>query len=583
MTKVLKGFMHRVFFHPLMIAHTLVLLALVTLLMILSFRSAAPLPVIITFAIGWVLWTFAEYALNRWLSHADEGSLLLAGVFRHYHIRHHEDPEDIRYNLPHPLAILITTSALFLLALFTPLGTSSFSLTSGFLFGCWSFCFLHVLQHHYPAPSVGFLRNYWQNHFLHHDRYPDKAFGITTQVWDWLLGTLPPQHLFLDVRPAGYRPDSRALRAIQIRDRREEEIFLNVSDAILGRDRNWIPYLRSEIKNIFDPALNPYFRHGTARRWILVNESGEVLGRIAAFINFKKMYDENKKIGCVGFFECVNNREAAFVLFETATRWLVEYYQVSAIDGPVNFGENDKYWGLLVKGFTPPSYGMNYNHPYYQDLFESYGFKIHYRQLTTRIDLEKPFPERVNRIARRVLANNKYTFKPFCYAEQEKFIKDFVHIYNEAWASFKNFQPIESDVVKKSLSELKPIINDSVIWFAYTGSQAVGFLMAVPDVNEIVKYTNGRLDVWGTAQFLFYKHWKGFSCLRVVVMGIAPDYQQRGLESALIVQAYDKGKANRYKHVELAWVGDFNNKMIAVHKAMGAVEDKEHATFRKEV
>src|SRR5690606_7768029 len=154
--------------------------------------------------------------------------------------------------------------------------------------------------------------------------------------------------------------------------------------------------------------------------------SGEVLGRIAAFINFKKMYDENKKIGCIGFFECIDNREAAFLLFDTATQWLVEYYQVSAIDGPVNFGENDKYWGLLVKGFTPPSYGMNYNPPYYQDLFESYGFKIQYRQLTTRIDLGKPFPERVNRIARRVIANSKYTFKPFRYAEQEKFIKDFV-------------------------------------------------------------------------------------------------------------------------------------------------------------
>src|SRR5690606_37476384 len=116
MTKVLKGFRHSVFFHPLMIAHTLVLLALITLFMILAFRSASPRLVMITFAIGWTLWTFAEYALNRWLSHADGGSLLLAGVFKHYHTRHHEDPENIRYSLPHPLAILITTTVLFLLA-----------------------------------------------------------------------------------------------------------------------------------------------------------------------------------------------------------------------------------------------------------------------------------------------------------------------------------------------------------------------------------------------------------------------------------------------------------------------------------
>lgn len=582
MTKVLKGYRHRILFHPSMIAHTLVLLALVTSLMILAFRSAAPQLIIITFAIGWTLWTFAEYALNRWLLHAGEASLLFVAVFKRHHFRHHEDPENIRYSFPHPLTILITAAILFLLALLT-LGTLSFSLTSGFLFGCWLFCLLHVLQHHYPSPSAVFLKNYWQTHFLHHNRYSDKAFGISTPLWDRMLGTLPPRHLFLDIQPAAYRADSRVLRTMQVEDRRSEETFLNVPETILGQDKHWIPHLRSEVKSIFDPARNPYFQHGTARRWILVTESGEVIGRIAAFINFKKMYEGDRKIGCIGFFECVNNREAAFILFDTAIQWLVERYQVSVIDGPVNFGENDKYWGLLVKGFTPPSYGMNYNPPYYQDLFESYGFRIQYRQLTTRVDLGKPFPERVYRIAERVITSNKYTFKPFRYADQEKFIKDFVDIYNQAWASFKNFQPMEADVVRKSLSELKPIINDSLIWFAYAGNNAVGFLMAVPDLNEIVKYTDGRLNMWGTIKLLFYKHWKGFSCLRVIVMGIVPEFQQRGLESALIVQAYEKGKANRYKHVELAWVGDFNDKMIAVHKAMGAVEDKQHATFRKDV
>jgi hypothetical protein len=143
---------------------------------------------------------------------------------------------------------------------------------------------------------------------------------------------------------------------------------------------------------------------------------------------------------------------------------------------------------------------------------------------------------------------------------------------------------MDVDVVRKSLAEMKPVMDESVIWFVYADNKAVGFLLAVPDVNEILKYTGGRFNAWGKCKFLFYRHWKGFSCLRVVVMGIVPEFQQRGLESGLIVQTYRGGIKNRgYTHVELAWVGDFNDKMIAIHKAMGATEDKQHATFRNDL
>ncbi len=365
-------------------------------------------------------------------------------------------------------------------------------------------------------------------------------------------------------------------------DRRTEELFLDVPEALFHEDPNWIPCLRKEIRNIFDPETNPYFTHGTARRWILTDTSGKLSGRIAAFVNFNKMYDGNKKVGCIGFFECINSQEAARALFDTAIEWLVELYQTDVIDGPVNFGENDKYWGLLIKGFTPPSYGMNYNPPYYQHLFEMYGFDILYRQITTRIDLRTPLPERVHRIARRVLDNKQYTFRSFRYKDRDRFILDFIEVYNQAWASFKNFQPMEEKVIRKSLEEMKPIMDESAMWFVYSGNAPVGFLLAVPDVNEILKYTNGKLNIWGKCKFLFYKHWKGFSCLRVVIMGIVPQFQQRGLESGLILQAHRGGRTGkRYRYVQLAWVGDFNEKMIAIHVAMGATEDKQHATFRK--
>lgn len=577
-TSVTEG---RVLSNPRMLINMLLLGTPTALLLTIALTQLRSHYIVISFSAGWFAWTLAEYFFNRWLLHHGERTFYLHTIVNYHHAKHHEDPKHFRYIFPHPL-ITFLVPALVFLVVFTIIGKYSLSFTAGFLFGCWMFCLLHVLQHHRSAPAKRFLKKIWQNHFLHHHRYPDKAFGVSTPIWDYLLGTLPPRHLFLDIDATVDLPPHPVFEAKHVDDLRMEEVFLDIPEVIHHDDPNWIPFLRTEIRNIFDPSINPYFRHGTARRWILADASGEVLGRIAAFINFKKMYDEDKKVGCIGFFECINDTDAAFLLFDTAIQWLTERYQIEIVDGPVNFGENDKYWGLLIKGFTPPSYGMNYNPPYYQELFELYGFSIQYRQLTTRLDLRTPLPERVNKIAKRVIENKQYRFIPFRYRDRDRFIKDFIQVYNQAWASFKNFQPMEADVIRQSLDEMKPIIDKSVIWFAYSGDNAIGFILAVPDVNEILRHVGGRLNLWGKCKFLFYKHWKGFSCLRVIVMGIVPEFQQRGLESALIMQAYRIGKASqRYRYVQLAWVGDFNDKMIAIHTALGATEDKQHATFRK--
>jgi hypothetical protein len=389
-----------------------------------------------------------------------------------------------------------------------------------------------------------------------------------------------PTDLSLKMRPGYNLMDE--LEVLEVKGKKAELMFLDLPRAIYKGDSNWIPCVRSEVTNVFDPSVNPYFKNGTARRWIVVAKSGEVLGRIAAFVKYEKMYDGDDIVGCIGFFETFNNQSVSFLLFDTALEWLVEFYHVTIIEGPVNFGENDKFWGLLISGFTPPSYGMNYNPAYYQNLFESYGFEIHYRQFTNYIDLEKPLPERFNRIAQRVLNNKHNSFKPFRYKYKDNFINDFVTIYNQAWSTFRNFHPIDIDVVKKSLAEMKAIVEEDFIWFAYVDKKPVGFLLGIPDVNEIIKYSGDKFNLWGKVKFLFYKYTKGFSRVRVVVMGIVPEFQNHGLESGLVACGFKEGKKRpNFKHVELSWVGDFNDKMIAIHNAMGAVEDKVHATFRK--
>ena len=117
-------------------------------------------------------------------------------------------------------------------------------------------------------------------------------------------------------------------------------------------------------------------------------------GRIAAFIDKNLAYTYDQPTGGIGFFECINDKESAFLLFDTAREWLKER-GMEAMDGPINFGETDKYWGLLVNGFTHPSFEVPYNPPYYQDLFESYGFQTYYKMEGFHLDITKPLSEQI--------------------------------------------------------------------------------------------------------------------------------------------------------------------------------------------
>jgi hypothetical protein len=100
-------------------------------------------------------------------------------------------------------------------------------------------------------------------------------------------------------------------------------------------------------------------------------------------------------------------------------------------------------------------------------------------------------------------------------------------------------------------------------------------------LNQIIKPLKGKLGLIGKLQFLYYR-WKGVSRMRAVVMGTKSAYQKHGLESALIIKLKEYVyPLNQYKELELSWVGDFNDKMLALHEATGATFGKKHLTMRK--
>ncbi len=185
------------------------------------------------------------------------------------------------------------------------------------------------------------------------------------------------------------------MQLIQVTDSNLSKQFLQVAVELYKNDTNWIRPLDKDINDVFDEKKNKAFRFGEAIRWILKDDSGKLIGRIAAFTNKKyKNKGDDVPVGGIGFFECINDQEAADLLLDTAKQWLAEK-GMQAMDGPINFGERDKWWGLVTEGYYEPLYCMNYNPPYYVQLFENYGFKVFFNQICFGLEAQKPISQKI--------------------------------------------------------------------------------------------------------------------------------------------------------------------------------------------
>lgn len=366
----------------------------------------------------------------------------------------------------------------------------------------------------------------------------------------------------------------------EVKDKKIAATFLEIGKTLYKGDKNWICPLDNMVESVFDPEKNIFFTHGEATRWVLFNDEGKPIGRVAAFINRKKAFNFEQPTGGMGFFECINNQEAAFALFDICKTWLTEK-GMQAMDGPINFGENDNFWGLLVEGFLPQSFGMNYHHPYYREFFESWGFRPYFEQVTNHLSLRKPFPERFWKIANWVRQRPGYEFRHYTWKDSVKFLDDFKTIYDDAWQFHENFTPINIADLRKALEEIKIMLEEEFIWFAYHNNEPIAFLVMIPDANEILRFFNGKIGFFGKIKFWYLRKRNVFTRTRITVMGVRPKFQKSGIESGIFWNM-DKVMKKRpnYTEVELSWVGDFNPKMQQLHEAVESDFAKRHITYR---
>jgi len=365
----------------------------------------------------------------------------------------------------------------------------------------------------------------------------------------------------------------------EVKTAADRKAFLDVPRIIYKDDPHWICPLEDNVESVFDPARNNFHADGHCTRWVLRDDAGGLIGRIAAFVNGKKAFKFDVPTGGCGFFESIDDRKASDLLFDTAVHWL-RSKGMHAMEGPINFGENDMWWGLLVEGFTMPYYGLNYNPPYYRALFEGYGFRKEYEQISNRIEIAKPFPERFTKIANWVAKKGGYTFRHLEMKNFGKYAKDFLEVYNDGWKDFAHFTPLNEKTVHETFRKMKPVADERLIWFAYDGEQPISFVVLLPDTNELIRGLNGKLGLMGKLKFVWNKLTTKHRRMRAVVMGTKEKFRNQGVESALFIRLKEYVvPLGHYEEVELSWVGDFNSKMMSIHEATGATLAKRHVTY----
>lgn len=361
--------------------------------------------------------------------------------------------------------------------------------------------------------------------------------------------------------------------------------FLNLPKRLYKGNRYWVCPFDMDINKVFDAEANEYLHNGEAIRWLAKDEQGVVVGRVAAFYNNDIAKMNEQPTGGCGFFESINDQEVANLLFDASRDWLKKR-GMEAMDGPVNAGDRDQWWGLLVEGYElQPVYRSNYNPPYYEELFENYGFQNYFNQHAYFRKLDAGgLSEGVYDRVRRLNETPGYRFEHIDKRNLPQVADDFRRVYNKAWADFQGVTPMDKEHTDQLMNMMKPIMDERLIYFAYFNDEPIGFFIMIPDLNRLIHPFGGKLNLINGLRMLFKLRFSKKNNRAIgIIFGVVPEFQGKGVESGMMyAMEQEVAKGNiKYKTLELMWIGDFNPLMMRVaENYVCAVPHKRYVTYR---
>jgi GNAT superfamily N-acetyltransferase len=372
------------------------------------------------------------------------------------------------------------------------------------------------------------------------------------------------------------------LRLVEVsRDRAGLRRFLRVPYRIYRDDPHWVAPLLSDRLQVLGPA-NPFFTHARLALWLAVRDGRDV-GSVAGIVDARHNARHREATAFFGFFESANDGAVSALLLGAVRDW-ARGLGMTRLLGPMNPSINEEC-GLLVEGFdAPPVVMMTYNPGYYADLLAAAGLRRCKDLLAYGLTLDDRHLSRLERLGARALQRSGVTVRPVDRRALARDLANIQEVYNAAWEDNWGHVPMTVDEIVFMARRLLPVLDPEIVLVAEAGGQTVGFILALPDVNEVLGTLRGRLV---TPRFVlalpYLLKWKRPRYTRVVAMGIRREYRQRGIDAALIGRCLRAMLVARYERCEISWVLDDNPLMQSVGAMFGGAPYKRYALYEQEI
>ncbi len=358
--------------------------------------------------------------------------------------------------------------------------------------------------------------------------------------------------------------------------------FIDFPHKLYKNDPNYVPQLFVAMKELMSPDKNPWFQHSKADLF-LAEKQGEIVGRIAAIRNNQYIDFSGEPKGFFGFFDVIEDYEVARRLLDHVSNWL-QTENLNVMSGPTNFSTNDTA-GLLIEGFDrPPVVEMTYNYPYYQDFLERWGLLKEMDLLAYYVpqDTVSQKSVRLGKLLEERLKRKGITIRYLRMKDFKKELQLVKDIYLQAWENNWGFVPpteAEFDFLAKNL---KSIIKTEYCPIAEVNGKGIGFALAIPDINQIlIKIKRGRLLPTGIFKLLLGQ--KNIDMLRIITLGVIPEYRKLGIEALFYARIIENSRKNGIKAGEGSWVLENNEMMNQGMLNMNAYPYKRYRIYQRKI
>lgn len=371
------------------------------------------------------------------------------------------------------------------------------------------------------------------------------------------------------------------INVVEIKNKKGLKEFIEFSWEIYKEDVNWVPPLRGDLLKTLLGKDNPLFMNGP-HTFFMIYDNNKPLGRLCVGINQGLNDKKNQRDGYICLFECINDKNVAFSLFDTAANWLKER-GIDCIKGPVSPTNGDDYRGLLVKGFNGAPVLMNsYNPEYYVKFFEEYGFVKHLDLYAYYYDIANVDTSRFTKPVDFAMKRYNFHVEKIDLKNIDEEMKDIKKILDIAMpADWEDLTPPSLDEIKAEGKKLVAMADPDLVFIARHGNEPIGFSIALPDYNQVLKKMNGRILPFGFLKFLWYK--RRINGGRIFILFVVPEFRKKAVSSAMLFKSLEAGKKKGYLYGEGSTIGEINTSMRRDAEGAGGIHYRTYRLYKKDI